>query len=348
MHSQRIVFSTIAALVVFFAASLSGGATARASASTGTISLSSATAGAVENLGVRTIVVSRTGGSVGAASVLCSTANNTAVAGTDYTAVSRVITWASGDATAKSCNVAISNATPFSGQKTFYVKLSDPTNATLGANTTTKVTIYGDKGAGLVSLSAPTYTVAENAGSVTITLNRTNGSAGAASLNYATANGTAIAGTNYTTARGTIGWVNGDTTPKKIVIPISNAAPFTGTKKLAIAIAGAENASLGSVTSAIVTINGDAATPTTTGTATLSWTAPTTDTNGAAITDLAGYNIYYGKTSTTMTNVINVNSPASGSYVIRNLAAGTWFFAVAAYNTQAMVSPLTAVVSKSI
>src|SRR6202023_744152 len=47
--------------------------------------------------------------------------------------------------------------------------------------------------------------------------------------------------------------------PKKIVIPISNAAPFTGTKRLAIAIAGAENAALGTTTSAIVTINGDAA-----------------------------------------------------------------------------------------
>src|SRR5271154_1743462 len=103
MHSQRMVLSTIAALVIFFAASLSGGATARASASTGTISLSSATTGAVENLGVRTIAVNRTGGSTGAASVLCSTANNTAVAGTDYTAVSRVLTWASGDATVKSC-----------------------------------------------------------------------------------------------------------------------------------------------------------------------------------------------------------------------------------------------------
>jgi hypothetical protein len=343
-----MVFSTIAALVIFFGASLSGAATAHASASTGTISLSSATAGAVENLGVRTIAVNRTGGSAGAASVLCSTANNTAVAGKDYTAVSSVLTWASGDTAAKSCNVTISDATPFSGQKTFYVKLSDPTNAPLGAYSTTEVTIYGNKGAGSVSLSAPTYTVAQNAGSVTISVDRTNGSAGAVSLSYATANSTAIAGVNYTTERGMIGWVNGDTAPKKIVIPISNAAPFTGTKKLAIAIANAENASLGSTTSAIVTINGDAAAAPTTGSATLSWTAPTTDTNGAPITDLAGYNIYYGKSATTMTSVINVNNPASGSYTVGSLAAGTWYFAVAAYNTQAMVSPLTAVVSKTI
>jgi hypothetical protein len=339
----------IAALVIISGASLGSSTAARASgtASTGTISLSSATAGAVENLGVRTIAVKRTGGSLGAASVLCSTANNTAVAGKDYTAVSRVITWASGDATEKWCNVTISDATPYTGQKTFYVKLSGPTGAPLGTYTTTKVTIYGNKGGGLVSLSAPTYTVAQNAGSVTISVNRTSGSVGEASLNYATANGTAIAGINYTSERGQVGWGNGDTTPKKIVIPISNAAPFTGTKKLAIAIAGAEIVSLGTITSAIVTINGDAAAATT-GTATLSWTAPTHDTNGSPITNLAGYNLYYGKTSTTMTYVIAVNSPASGDYVIRNLAPGTWYFAVVAYNTQAMESTFSNIVSKTI
>src|SRR5438309_11629995 len=34
--------------------------------------------------------------------------------------------------------------------------------------------------------------------------------------------------------------------------------------------------------------------PPTSGTATLSWLAPTTNTDGAALTDLAGYVIYYG------------------------------------------------------
>jgi hypothetical protein len=255
-----ISLSLISLAVIFFGATLNGGAAANAATSAGAISMSSATAGTVQNYGVRRIGVNRLGGSLGAASVLCSTANNTAVAGRDYTAISRVITWASGDATEKWCDIAISNTTPFSGQKTLFVKLSSPTGAPLGTVTTTEVTIYGDKGGGLVSLSAPTYTVAQNAGSVTITVNRTNGSVGAASLNYATANSTAIAGIDYTSKRGTLGWTNADVTPKKIVIPISNARPFTGTKKLAIAIAGAENVSLGTTTSAIVTINGDATT----------------------------------------------------------------------------------------
>ncbi len=183
MHPRQKAFpgifvSLISLALSFFGATLSGGSAANAAGtSAGTISMSSATAGAVENLGVRTIGVLRTGGSLGAASVLCNTANGTAVAGKDYSAVSRVITWASGDATEKWCNVTISDATPFSGEKTFYVKLSGPTGAPLGTYATTKVTIYGNKGGGLVSLSAPTYTVAQNAGSVTIAVNRTKGGA---------------------------------------------------------------------------------------------------------------------------------------------------------------------------
>jgi len=344
MDSRRIVFSVIALSLLFFGASLSSGAAARAAS--GTLGMSWPTAGAEQNLGVRLIAVNRRGGASGAASVLCTTVNGTAVAGKDFTALNRVVTWANGDAADKWCNVTISNATPFTGQKSFYVKLSDPTGAPLGISSA-KVTIYGDKGGGLVSLSAATYTAAQNAGSLKVTVNRTGGSSGGAAVTYATANSTAIAGTNYTSEHGTLSWGNGDASPKSFVIPISNAAPFTGTKKLAVAIAGAEGASLGTTTSAIVSINGDATTAST-GKATLSWTAPTQDTNGTPITDLAGYNIYYGTSSTTMTKVIAINSPASGSYTISNLPSGTWYFAIAAYTAQAVESPLSTIVSKGI
>jgi len=64
--------------------------------------------------------------------VLCSTANGTAVAGKDYTAVSRVDHLGERDATVKWCNVAISDATPYTAKKTFYVKLSNPAGAPLG------------------------------------------------------------------------------------------------------------------------------------------------------------------------------------------------------------------------
>jgi Glycosyl hydrolase family 71/Calx-beta domain len=245
-------------LLVCFGISLIGSAAFAAGAATGTISMSSSTVGAEQNLGVAGVVVERTGGASGAASVLCTTVNNSAVAGTDFTAVSKVLTWASGDASVKDCNVTISDATPFTGQKTFYVRLSDVSGAPLGAQSQTTVTIYGNKGGGLVSLSAATYTATQRAGSVTITVNRTVGGSGGAAVGYATANGTAVAGANYTAVRGTLSWKNNDMAPKSFVIPISTATPFTGSKTIAVALAGAEGASMGSTKSAIVTINGSA------------------------------------------------------------------------------------------
>src|SRR5216683_117212 len=113
MFSRRRALSLIALPLIFFGASLNSGAAARASVATGTLSMSWATAGAEQNLGTRLIAVNRRGGSVGAASVHCNTVNGTAIAGKDYTAVSSVITWASGDSADKWCNVTISNATPF-------------------------------------------------------------------------------------------------------------------------------------------------------------------------------------------------------------------------------------------
>lgn len=70
-----------------------------------------------------------------------------------------------------------------------------------------------------------------------------------------------------------------------------------------------------------------------TGSVTLSWTAPTTRTDGTALTDLAGYWIYYGTTQGTYPNSIKVTSAGVTTYVVDSLASGTYFFAASAYDT---------------
>jgi len=65
---------------------------------------------------------------------------------------------------------------------------------------------------------------------------------------------------------------------------------------------------------------------------TLTWTAPTTNTDGTPLTDLAGYKIYYGTTSGNYTNSINAGNVTS--YTITNLTAGTTsYFVATAYDT---------------
>jgi hypothetical protein len=211
------------------------------------------------------------------------------------------------------------------------------------------VTIFGNKGGGTVSVAAPTYTVAQSAGQVTISVNRTGGSAGPADVSYATANKTAIAGTDYTSKQGQLSWANGDTAPKTFSIPVSNAKPFSGTKTLAIAIAGGINVVLGSSTSAIVTINGDA-TAAATGTATLSWAAPTATTEGEPLplSSLTGYHIYYGTSASALTQSVAVSGASTTSSEISGLTSGTWFFAVAADATDGTEGARSAVTSTSI
>ncbi len=254
MLLHRAVATLIATLSICCSVALNG--TANASTPSDTLYVAHTSAGTVQNNGAESVMVYRNGSSSGAASVLCHTVNGTALSGRDFTAVSTTLHWASGDATPKSCNVPISDATPFSGTRMFYIELSGPTGATLGSANKVTVTIYGNKGGGAVSVAAPTYTVAQNAGHATISVNRTGGSAGTAVVFYATANKTAIAGTDYTAEQGILSWRNGDSAPKTFSIPISNAKPFAGTKTLAVAIAHAETVVLGNLTSAIVTIDG--------------------------------------------------------------------------------------------
>lgn len=91
-------------------------------------------------------------------------------------------------------------------------------------------------------------------------------------------------------------------------------------------------------------------TPTaTTGSATLSWVAPTQNNDGSALTNLAGYNIYYGTDSTALTQMIQVGNAAALSYVVTGLAKGaTWYFAVTSYSTAGQESAPSVVTTKTI
>lgn len=80
----------------------------------------------------------------------------------------------------------------------------------------------------------------------------------------------------------------------------------------------------------------------------MTWSAPTTNTDGSALTDLAGYRIYYGTSSTALTQTVDVASASSTSYVVQNLASGTWYFSVSALTNTGSESAPSGVVSKTI
>lgn len=84
------------------------------------------------------------------------------------------------------------------------------------------------------------------------------------------------------------------------------------------------------------------------GSATLSWAAPTQNTNGSPLTNLAGYRIYYGTSTTTMTQSVQIVGPGILTYVIPNLSPGTWYFSVKDYTSAGVESDASAVVSTTI
>jgi Fibronectin type III domain len=83
------------------------------------------------------------------------------------------------------------------------------------------------------------------------------------------------------------------------------------------------------------------------GSATLSWAPPTTNTNGTPVTPLSGYTLYYGTSPTALTQSMTVGSSVT-SYTITGLAAGTWYFAVAADAEDGTQSAKSEVGSKTI
>lgn len=84
------------------------------------------------------------------------------------------------------------------------------------------------------------------------------------------------------------------------------------------------------------------------GSATLSWTPPTENTDGTALTDLAGYRIVYGTSASALSQMIEVPNPSVSSYVVEQLSPATWYFAVRAYTTSGEESANSNVASKTL
>ena len=136
--------------------------------------------------------------------------DDTATAGTDYTAGSGTLTFAAGE-TSKTFDVAVTGDTVDEADETFTVTLSDPSNASLSDATGTG-TITDDDGT--PSLGVDDVTVDEgDTGTVnatfTVTLDAVSGQA--VTVDWETSDGTATAGEDYTAGNGTLTFSPGET-----------------------------------------------------------------------------------------------------------------------------------------
>jgi hypothetical protein len=85
-----------------------------------------------------------------------------------------------------------------------------------------------------------------------------------------------------------------------------------------------------------------------TGSATLSWTPPTANTDGSQLTTLAGYRIYYGTSQSNLDQQVQIANPGISSYQLDDLTAGTWYFSVHSYTSDGTESSDSNIGSKTI
>ncbi len=85
-----------------------------------------------------------------------------------------------------------------------------------------------------------------------------------------------------------------------------------------------------------------------TGSAQVSWTAPTTNTDGSSLSNLASYKVLYGRAANTLDQVTPISNPGLTSYTVGNLSQGTWYFAVVAVNADGVESDASNVATKTI
>ena len=97
-----------------------------------------------------------------------------------------------------------------------------------------------------------------------------------------------------------------------------------------------------------IAVTAAASTGPTTGSATVSWVPPTQNSDGSALTNLAGYQIDYGTSATALSNTVKVANPGTASYTVSNLASGTWYFAVQAYTNSGTQSGMSTLATKTI
>jgi len=155
------------------------------------------------------VKVTRTGDDSTSVSVDYATSNGTATAGSDYTATSGTLTFAPGELT-KLISIPITDDNLFeNGNETFNLTLSNPTNsAVLLTPSTATVSIFDNENKPFLFLSSDIgFFVPEGdsgTSNINFKLNLTNPTVQTVTVDYATVNGTATAGSDYTASSGTI------------------------------------------------------------------------------------------------------------------------------------------------
>lgn len=234
---------------------------------------------------INSVLLVRSGGSNGAVTATVNLANGTAIAPGDYNNTPIIVTFADKESY-KVVNVPIVDDSLLENNETINLSLANPTGgASLGTLSSALLTIIDNEPKpGTFAFSRPTFSVNENGTPVTaVTINRTAGTAGSASVRVTPSNGTAIAPGDYSASPITVSFAAGQTT-KTVVIPIVNDTLAEAYETVNLTLSNpSSGALLGTQTTSVLTILDDEPKP---GTLSFSSTNYSVNENGTPINSI--------------------------------------------------------------
>ena len=195
---------------------------------------------------VATFTVTLSPTSTQTVTVAYATADGTATADSDYVAKSGTLTFAAGVST-RPISVTVNGDTTVESDETFSVTLSSPTNAVLGTATGAGTILTDDTAPSLPSLAIGSLSLTEgqsgtSAATFTVTLSPT--STQTVTVAYATADGTAAAGSDYVAKSGTLFFPAGVST-RPISVTVNGDTAVEPNETFSVRLSSPTNAVLG-------------------------------------------------------------------------------------------------------
>ncbi|HXQ73918.1 MAG TPA: Calx-beta domain-containing protein [Pyrinomonadaceae bacterium] len=206
---------------------------------------------------------------------------------------------------------------------------------TVGGRVST-ITQIGIGGGGSVRLSSSTYSVNENGGAVTITVNRSGGTH-TGTVQYSTSNGTATAGSDYTATSGLLLFGTNETS-KTFTIPILNDTASEANESINVTLFNQSlSFTLGSPSSATVTIVDNDAVPAPTANSATGVTNNNFIANWGSSPGATGYRLDVSTNSSFTNFVSGYQNLDVGNAFSRNVTgltgSTTYFYRVRAYKS---------------
>ena len=228
----------------------------------GAITFGAPTYTVAEAAGVVLVAVSRTGGASGV-TVQFTTADGSATAPADYTALSQTLSFGPGE-TRKILAIPIVDDGLREGDETVRLLLTNPTGgAALGAYPQAVLTITDNEIGATVQFGAATYTVAENVvgGVVKVTITRTGSTVPGQTVLFSASPETAVGGVDFVPISNQLVTFSGSQASVIVPITILNNTTIAGSRVVNLTLSSASpGLSLGVPRAATLTILEDDAT----------------------------------------------------------------------------------------